>query len=130
MFIIFVLISRNIKIILFWNYKICISCLIKQIVITKFSIMEFKSEEEKVAEWHRRADEGKAEALRRERYFTFFVVLILVASILFVVVVLGAICYAAYSLFCALFLWLLLGRNCLSSFFSWYFYSFVYINFA
>ena len=51
--------------------------------------MEFVSEEQKIEEWHRRADEGRKRALRREKYISFFVVfvvIILVCVLAFLIV--------------------------------------------
>ena len=47
--------------------------------------MEFVSEEEKIKEWHKRADEGRKEALKHEKYITYFASLAVIFFVLFVI---------------------------------------------
>ncbi len=53
--------------------------------------MEYKSEEEKIREWHRQAEIGKKEALRREKIITYGVITLISFVSLFIVAMFGLI---------------------------------------
>ena len=60
--------------------------------------MIYKNEEEKIKVWHRRADEGKKQALSREKKITCFVIAIVVLTISFVIFLLKFIYIALVEL--------------------------------
>ena len=54
--------------------------------------MIYKNEEEKIKVWHRRADEGKKQALSREKKimcFAIVVILIIISFAIFLVKIIG-----------------------------------------
>lgn len=53
--------------------------------------MEYKNEEEKIKEWHRQAEIGRQEALRREKIITYCVIAFLSFISLFIVALFGLI---------------------------------------
>ncbi len=53
--------------------------------------MEYKNEEEKIREWHRQAEIGKQEALRREKIITYGVITFISFVSLFIVAMFGLI---------------------------------------
>jgi len=53
--------------------------------------MEYKSEEEKIREWHKQAEIGKQEALRREKIITYGVITFISFVSLFIVAMFGLI---------------------------------------
>lgn len=65
--------------------------------------MEFKNEEEKIKEWHRRAEEGKKEAITRTRNIQLVLGVILFAFLFLAIGLLVAFGYGMYYIFQILF---------------------------
>ena len=65
--------------------------------------MEFKNEEEKIKEWHRRAEEGKNEAITRTRNIQLVLGVILFAFLFLAIGLLVALSYGMYHIFQILF---------------------------
>lgn len=53
--------------------------------------MEYKNEEEKIKEWHRQAEIGKQDALRREKIITYSVIAFLSLISLLIAALFGLI---------------------------------------
>jgi hypothetical protein len=53
--------------------------------------MEYKNEEEKIKEWHRQAEIGRQEALRREKIITYGVITFISFVSLLIVAMFGLI---------------------------------------
>jgi len=65
--------------------------------------MEFKNEEEKIKEWHRRSEEGKKEAITRTRNIQLVLGVILFAFLFLAIGLLVALSYGMYHIFLILF---------------------------